>query len=66
MVLKYPYFRDISEPEIYETATVHTVVGPIDSQDPEQQNLTPIAVSYYVYIITLFGIKLLMLYNGIG
>ena len=44
VVLKYPYFRDVSEPDIYETATVHTVVGPVDSSDSDVH--APLAVSY--------------------
>jgi len=44
VVLKYPYFRDVSEPDIYETPTVHTVVGPVDNQESEGHS--PVAVSY--------------------
>lgn len=43
VVLKHPYFRDISEPDIYETATVHTVIGPTDSQEGDLH--CPTAVS---------------------
>ena len=43
-MLKYPYYRDVSEPDIYETATVHTVVGPIESLDSDNTH-NPIAVS---------------------
>ena len=49
MVLKYPYFRDVSEPDIYETATVHTVVGPIESIDSDSAH-NPIAVSYQTVV----------------
>ena len=52
MVLKYPYFRDIAEPDIYEMPTVHTVVGPSDSQDAELHN--PIAVSYVHDVIVIY------------
>lgn len=44
MVLKNPYFRDVSEPDIYETATVHTVVGPTGALESETHG--PVAVSY--------------------
>ena len=59
VVLKYPYFRDIAEPDIYEMPTVHTVVGPTDSQDAEIHN--PIAVSYMMSYLnicthTIYGI----------
>ena len=60
VVLKYPYFRDISEPDIYETPTVHTVVGPSDSHDAEIHN--PIAVSYmtscvlHFCVYTIYGV----------
>ena len=47
-MLKYPYYRDVSEPDIYETATVHTVVGPIESLDSDNTH-NPIAVSL-IYI----------------
>ena len=53
MVLKYPYFRDVSEPDIYETPTVHTVVGPTDSQDAEMHN--PIAVSHSCCMYIVFA-----------
>jgi len=46
VVLKYPYFRDVSEPDIYETATVHTEVGRLNTLETESH--TPVAVSYFV------------------
>ena len=50
VVLKYPYYRDVSEPDIYETATVHTEVGRLNTLDT--QSHAPVAVSYvllYMY-----------------
>ena len=52
MVLKYPYFRDISEPDIYETATVHTVVGPMESQESDNVH-NPIAVSTCELVVAI-------------
>ena len=52
MVLKYPYFRDVSEPDIYETATVHTVVGPMESQESDNAH-NPIAVSTCELVVAI-------------
>ena len=52
VVLKYPYFRDISEPDIYETATVHTVVGPMESQESDNVH-NPIAVSTCELVVAI-------------
>ena len=46
VVLKYPYYRDVSEPDIYETATVHTEVGRLNTLDT--QSHTPVAVSCFL------------------
>ena len=53
VVLKYPYYRDVSEPDIYETATVHTEVGRMNTLDT--QSHIPVAVSCFLVRCVLYA-----------
>lgn len=45
-LLKFPYPRDIEEPDSYETVRVHAEWGSRPTQDPEP-NAVPVSVSHF-------------------